>query len=458
MKVILKLLTSLLVLCFLLIAICFGLSWLGLNSVLSSEPEVNKFDKASLEDLKKIKRLAVNVNTPTTNDEPRSIILSERDINLSIGHFGPSFLTIPPKSYAKVNFTKNVVEITLTTPAEDRLREAERELRNSELTNHSMYLPVKNFLLKRSENKWLNLGWKFSIDSNAENKNWIKSGKISIGSITLSQAISDKIVDTIFQQIKQSNQGKIALESWNNIKNLNLENKQLTIDFILPKTNNSSYAKYTDLIFTKDEKALIDIYSKKLSKLPRFGNLRIVIASLFQFAYERSNQTLDPVAENKAALLALSRLYGAEKLASMIDLPPNEVIRRMPKPYSLYGRKDLPLHLILSAGLTLVSDQNIAELIGIDKEIGDFSYGSKVSAWDLLADKAGIKLAEKATRSAKSARDLQVKLGKAKRDQDILPDIGKDLNLSNDRFSVDELADLNELVELYLEKHPLYKM
>jgi len=39
----------------------------------------------------------------------------------------------------------------------------------------------------------------------------------------------------------------------------------------------------------------------------------------------------------------------------------------------------------------------------------------------------------------------------------ILPDLGAEFALSEDRFSADELQELTQLIELLLMKHPLLK-
>ena len=69
----------------------------------------------------------------------------------------------------------------------------------------------------------------------------------------------------------------------------------------------------------------------------------------------------------------------------------------------------------------MIADEGIAELIGLDKEINDLLGGKTISAWDLLADKAGVRFANNATRSAKSARELQILASQATKDSDILP-------------------------------------
>lgn len=100
----------------------------------------------------------------------------------------------------------------------------------------------------------------------------------------------------------------------------------------------------------------------------------------------------------------------------------------------------------------MIADEGIAELIGLDKEINDLLGGKTISAWDLLADKAGVRFANNATRSAKSARELQILASQATKDSDILPDLGADFSYSEDQFSTEDLDQLRELVELYLEE------
>ena len=104
-----------------------------------------------------------------------------------------------------------------------------------------------------------------------------------------------------------------------------------------------------------------------------------------------------------------------------------------------------------------MADEGLAELIGLDKEISDLMGGKTISAWDLLADKAGVRLAQNATRSAKSARQLQVTLAKANRDGHILPDLGADFSYSSDRFSTEDIEELSILIELYLEEIAILK-
>ena len=176
------------------------------------------------------------------------------------------------------------------------------------------------------------------------------------------------------------------------------------------------------------------------------------MAPLFEFALSRSHTSKDPVAENRAALLALAKSFGGDELTTMLSPAIIANFQANAKPYTIYGRRDLALHMVLSAGLTLVADEGLAELIGLDKEISDLMGGKTISAWDLLADKAGVRLAQNATRSAKSARQLQIKLSKARRDNHILPDLGADFSYSGDRFSTEDIEELTLLVELYLEE------
>jgi hypothetical protein len=134
------------------------------------------------------------------------------------------------------------------------------------------------------------------------------------------------------------------------------------------------------------------------------------MAPLFKVAEIRS-QKGDPVAENHAALFALSLYLGSHHFHKFTgEMHDSE--KYLPKTSTrnvvLDGRQDLRLHFLVSAGLSLLSDSQLGFAVGEFKELLDANRGgSGFSFVDLAADRAGLAFAESATQSRESARRFQ---------------------------------------------------
>ena len=435
-----------------------ALSVIGLfttiHLLLDDQPSLLKYEKASLADIQRIKKVAIEVSGQLQQQGTQQLVLSERDLNLGIGHFGPATLRLPKNSYARVAITEQQQAVEVTLPAsyvsDQFYRQFKNQLSDTQLT-------AFNFLNDWSREKWVNLELDIIIDNTAVAGHWIQPSRIRVGSIQLSQSISQDITDAILAEALKQPAAKPALLAWGNIKGIQHKGNEITVDYVLPQQGETALSSYESLLFSPDEQQLIAIYEKQLLQLPKQGQLVSLMAPLFEFAYSRSQISKDPVAENRAALVAMAKSFGGDELTTMLNPASIANFQANAKPYTIYGRRDLALHMALSAGLTLVADEGLAELIGLDKEISDLMGGKTISAWDLLADKAGVRLAQNATRSAKSARQLQIKLSKASQDNHILPDLGPEFSYSSDSFSTEDIEELTLLVELYLEEIDILK-
>lgn len=431
--------------------LALGVIWLTLNMLLDNEPTITQFEQLELTDVQRIKTLALQASTNYSPDNTQTMELTDRDINLGISYFGPKQLKIPDATFLKAELN-NVTGVLIATAPTTLLHKQVEELK---LIKDGLQKTLWNIIKNHTKDKWINARWTLQIDDKKDKLQWIQPGKIRIGSLGLTQGISENIAKTAYAEFLKQEQSRLALSTWDNITGLKIKEGQLIINYKLPDSN-QALASYQSLVLSSDEQSDIDHYTRYLKKLPNSGPLYKIFAPMFTEAIARSNKSLNPIAENRAVLLALSKAYGGDQLLQMLG---NADINgfRTPTPYSLYKRKDLAQHYILSAGLTLVADENVASLIGIDKEIADLTGGRSISAWDLTADKAGARLAQNATSSAKLARETQLTLSRARRDSDLLPDIGAEFEFSDDRFSMEELTDLEILIELYLEQHPLLR-
>lgn len=146
-----------------------------------------------------------------------------------------------------------------------------------------------------------------------------------------------------------------------------------------------------------------------------------LLAPAFELARERTRTGEKPALENVAALIALA-LYGADpavlELTGLDDrfgYPPRSLA------LTVNGRKDLAKHYLTSALIYVIAGDQVAALAGMQKELDDAQTRSGFDLADLIADKAGIRLAELATASAESAARLQSDAAQLLYDDDLLP-------------------------------------
>jgi hypothetical protein len=146
-----------------------------------------------------------------------------------------------------------------------------------------------------------------------------------------------------------------------------------------------------------------------------------VLAPLFQLAAARTAENGEPQAENRALLLTLTIHSLGMNMGRFIDLPAGSHGRTLR--LSLLGRHDLAQHYLVSAGLAVSTGGDLAGAVGVFKELEDSRGGSGFSFADLLADRAGIRLAQMATDTEKRARLLQERMSGPLSETDFMPEI-----------------------------------
>jgi hypothetical protein len=162
------------------------------------------------------------------------------------------------------------------------------------------------------------------------------------------------------------------------------------------------------------------------------------------FAYAEDNsQKADAVFCNKAAILALGVIMGDDQVvrAGWGEVSPDRQVEResLRRRVTVHGRGDLPRHFAVSAALTILADENRSLTVGITKEASDSNPGgSGFSFVDMLANKAGIRLAVVATQDAQSARMMQKRIKQSTDPSQFMPKFdGLPEGLSSDEFQSD---------------------
>lgn len=156
------------------------------------------------------------------------------------------------------------------------------------------------------------------------------------------------------------------------------------------------------------------------------GFLRLLEIA-FAYAADNSHGT-DAVLPNQAAILALGKLLGDDKVARVggrdIELGAPAERDRLRERIRLGGRGDLSRHFWVSAALAVLTDEQRSLFVGLSKEMMDSTPGgSGFSFVDMAANKAGIRLAVAAMRDAAAAHRVQDRLAAGVAVADILPEL-----------------------------------
>lgn len=146
------------------------------------------------------------------------------------------------------------------------------------------------------------------------------------------------------------------------------------------------------------------------SAAPVLGLLR----SLVRVAAERTAAGVDPVVENRTAiLLTAAQAFGCTPVAV------GRAVRHV-RPV-LHRRHDLGRHFVASAALAALLDREASESVGMEKEVSDSREITGFSFSDIVANRAGARFGDLATASARSARRVQEWMEQAASDVDIMP-------------------------------------
>jgi len=137
---------------------------------------------------------------------------------------------------------------------------------------------------------------------------------------------------------------------------------------------------------------------------------------VFAFAKQRS-ATGDPVAENKAAMVAIAIYFGDGRFERFVSgpvlTPEQKAGKRSLGHVRLNGRHDFVQHFTISMGLALAGGDVAANLIGELKEVKDSGKKSGFSFTDIGADRIGVRFAGAAIASRNSAMRFQEVLSEA---------------------------------------------
>lgn len=215
--------------------------------------------------------------------------------------------------------------------------------------------------------------------------------------------------------------------TWEAIESLAVDDQTFTLRYRhSPEIQQSIQARQSASFWQRVDTDAVEVYIKHLRPIAgnnegRRRSLLTLLQPAYALAANRTNNNGDPISENMAALVAVA-MYAADprvlelsKLDDQFGYP--DVRPRL----SLHRRDDLSKHFISSAIISLYAGEEIADMLGMQKEIDDIDRRSGFDLSDLVADKAGIRFADFATASNDSALALQRRLAELDSDAALLP-------------------------------------
>ena len=205
---------------------------------------------------------------------------------------------------------------------------------------------------------------------------------------------------------------------------VHFDENQATLDYRWhPELLTRIERKSAELLIPPEDQARMLAYARHLDALIKpypHGStvpLATIISPLFTQALQAGG---DAQLENRAALTALAAYLAGISLPRLLQ-GDSQSIRRAPRVLlSLHKRRDFAEHFVISAALTVNGSSRLATAIGLVKEEEDADVGSGFSFTDLAANRAGVKLGERATGAA--AAQIRKQLANVRSDADLLPD------------------------------------
>jgi hypothetical protein len=251
------------------------------------------------------------------------------------------------------------------------------------------------------------------------------------------------------------------------LKSVDITSNQLSVGVVLSenlkddplKNRNSLFALRDKLALYGDVNVIRFYHQSLVDTIEQSENLKLSFAEYIGFTFGLVKQrNLAGIAEslakeNRAALMALVLYFGTDKFELLVGdiskLSPKQLQQRtkLRARVKLRGRVDIQKHFIYSVALQLFGTSTASNAIGELKEFLDSNNGgSGFSFADLMADRAGTRLAMLATESDNSASTVQEYLADITDENLLLPELtGLPEGISQEAFEL-YYRDINSKV------------
>jgi hypothetical protein len=344
--------------------------------------------------------------------------------------------------------------------------------KDSALINFSIALPLPKFI------KYLNVEMML-----VSSKEGLDLGTVYIGNVALPGNGLLKLAEWFTNLYVKEEFGSTLLSM---IKNVDISAEKISVDIVLsddlknePLSNkNSLFALRDQLALYGDVEVIRFYYQSLVDTIEQSKTLKLSFAQYVGFTFGLVKQrnlaaiTDSPAKENRAALMALVLYFGTDKFELLVGdiskLSAEQIQQRTIRRarVTLRARVDIQKHFIYSVALQLFGTSTASNAIGELKEFLDSnSGGSGFSFADLMADRAGTRLAMLATTSDESALKVQEHLADIIDETLILPELtGLPEGISQQKFEqyyrdIDSLVyrSMLQSIDERLRKIPVYQ-
>ncbi|MFT6900630.1 MAG: hypothetical protein ACJAXS_000800 [Colwellia sp.] len=313
---------------------------------------------------------------------------------------------------------------------------------DSALISFSLVLPLPKFI------RYLNVELML-----VSSKEGIDLGTVYIGGLPLPGNGLVKLAEWLTNSYVKKEFGTALL---NMIKSIDITSNQISMGIVLsenlkdkPLSHKDSLFALRDILALYGDVEVIRFYHQSLvDTIEQSGTMKLSLAEYIGFTFGLVKQrnlagiTDSPAKENRAALMALVLYFGTDKfelLVGDISKLSTKQFQQRTKRRSrvmLRERVDIQKHFIYSVALQLFGTSTASNAIGELKEFLDSnSGGSGFSFADLMADRAGTRLAMLATDSDESALKVQEHLADIIDEDLLLPELtGLPEGISQQKF------------------------
>jgi hypothetical protein len=252
----------------------------------------------------------------------------------------------------------------------------------------------------------------------AEVPGGIRIQSLQLGSLPLPGALADWTARLAHRWLRRDETYATLADA---VSQVNFDENQATLDYRWrPELLTRLERKSAELLIAPEDQARMLAYAEQLDALlqphARGSTVPLVNVMPRLFAHSRG----EAAEENRAALTALAAYLSGISLPKLLE-GDGRSIRRAPRVLlSLHGRRDFAEHFVISAALAVNGGSRLANAIGLIKEEEDADKGSGFSFTDLAANRAGVRLGERAT--GESAAQVRQRVAGARTDADLLPD------------------------------------
>jgi hypothetical protein len=415
LRIFLLLLCALILLCILLVV--FGVS---------DTPEIELDWSLTRDDIIRAKKI-LREGSKTKPHEIATIELSHDDLNLAA-------------NYLLNRYSKSAVQISLKA--------------------NKLKFEVTTTLPENRLGKYLNVTFRLG---NEEGSQLPTITKFKAGKLLIPAKLAGFIINTLIEHSTLNNYFILATRP---IQGVKIDPEKITISYF---SNLETLIAARNVLTHTDNPPALSIYQQKIADIIAHHdpNWRLSLAELlkplFEIAYQRSSLD-NAIQENRLVIISVNDYVNKKQNKQF--LPVSTPTQGKQYVAFLYKRSDLAQHFIGSAALTASVNDQVAKVVGEEKELSDAHGGSGFSFVDLAADKAGTRFGEVATSSPESARKLQLAMTKIKDYTDFMPDprdLPEKMNEADFKRrygAIDSAAyqELSKKIDARIAAIPLYKL